>query len=413
MAQRPKAPYSLSPRQLPSGRWKGRVVHYDSEGRRHEETRSFDSKRAAKQWAEQEAVRGREDPSRGGAGGEESLAAYLERWLAIKGTLNLAQKTLTSYREMAAHSIQGLGAVALADLTPFAIQRLYADLNDTSHLSPRTIRYVHTVLHMALKDAMDWGVIASNPAARVKVATPRGGPSGLRIPSPDEMAQLLEANRNTRWYPLWAWLASTGSRLGEALALQWEDIDWTRGTATIQRAVSGDAGQRVIKTPKTASGGRTVALGPGMLAALREQQAIQDGVRGLAGTSWREQGWVFSTGEGNVLSKRYVDRAFKSALARAGLPQAIRVHDLRHGMATHWLAQGKNPKVVSQRLGHATAAFTLQVYGHVLPSHEAHIAEEMEGEILPDSTPKGADGPQTGRRNPPESANLTRSSHEP
>ena len=383
---RAKEPHAKDPRKLQSGRWQARVTYYDPEtGKRLETSKTFDTERAAKKWGREQEMQYREDPNRKPPS-EETVGAYLNRWLTIKSTLNLADKTLTSYREMAAHSMRELGGTSLKSLTPLQIQQFYAGLAQTRHLSARTIRYVHTVLKMALNDAVEWGLMPINPANRVKVSTASGVQSrALRIPSPQEMAQLLQANQDTRWYPLWVWFVTTGSRLGEALALRWGDIDWDRRTVTIQQAISGDAAKRVIKTPKTASGSRTLALGPRLVAVLKVYAAHQQEWRGLAGGAWHETGLVFTTLQGKMLSKRYIDRAFKAALKRAGLPDSIRVHDLRHGVATQWLSAGVNPVVVSKRLGHSNVAFTLQVYGHVLPGDEDSIVATMEDAILPPS----------------------------
>lgn len=219
---------------------------------------------------------------------------------------------------------------------------------------------------MALDDAVEWGVIAVNPARKVKVSGVAPA-KDLRIPSTGEMAQFVRANQGTRWHPLWAWFTVTGTRLGEALALRWIDIDWDHQETTIRQSLSGDAAKRVIKTPKTVSGIQSIALGPRMVAILRAHQKIQQNLRALAGSEWEESGLVFTTFQGKMLSKRYVEREFKKALMRADLPLSIRIHDLRHGTATQWLAKGVNPKVVTKRLGHSDVAFTLQVYGHVLP----------------------------------------------
>ncbi len=394
MANRVKEPYAVEPRRLASGRWKGRVVRYNpDDGKRLEMNRTFDTKREAKQWAEVEAAKYREDPNRK-APSEQGLGKVMEDWLAIKRTLNLTDKTLTSYREIAAHIVRELGDTPVKNLSPLQIQQFYAHLAQSRQLSPRTIRYVHTVLKMALNDAVDWGTIPTNPAAKVKVAVGTRSKT-LRIPTPEEMAELLKANQDTRWYSLWVWFVTTGSRMGEAVGLRWSDINWERQSVTIQQAVSGDAAKRVIKTPKTVSGRRTLALDHRVVAVLQEYKEQQQDWRDRAGAEWQDTGLVFTTFQGKMLSKRSVDRAFKSALAQAGLPGTIRVHDLRHGVATQWLAAGINPVVVSKRLGHSNVAFTLQVYGHVLPNNEAQAAEEMAGVLLPARDP---DGPQAGRR---------------
>jgi integrase len=376
----PKEAYALKPRELPSGHWKGRVVVYDPDtGRRREITRTFPTKTAARQWAEREAVQYRDDPLRRRPT-EETVGAYLARWLDIKGTTGLAAKTLASYRQMAQHVVNALGPRPLKAVTPFDVQQFYARLAQDLHLSVRTVRYVHTVFKMACADAVTWGLLAKNPAAQAKVRAPRAS-DALRVPTPQEMTQLLAATQGSRWFPLWAWLVFTGTRLGEALALQWGDIDWAQGTATVQRAISGEGAARVIKEPKTPRGRRTISLGPTLLAILREWQAHQARWRDAAGGRWEPGDWVFTTTTGRLLGQRHVVRAFKQALVRAQLPGDIRVHDLRHAMATQWLSAGINPRVVSERLGHSNVGFTLQVYGHVLPHDEARAAARMEQDV--------------------------------
>ena len=380
MPQRAKEPHAVDPRKLDSGRWQARVTYYDPEtGKRRETSQTFATEREAKKWSREQEMAYRADPNRKPPS-DETLGKYLARWLTIKEASPIERKTLDSYRQMAAHSIRELGTRPLKNLTLLDIQQFYVTLSQQNK-SARTINYVHTVLKMALEDAVEWGLLAKNPAAKAKARLGRRE-TALRIPTPEEMAQLLDATQATRWYPLWAWLVTTGSRLGEALALQWDDIDWVKGQVTIQRALSGDAGKRVLKTPKSARGIRTLALGPRLVAVLQNHQREQTVWRELAGDQWQEDDYVFTTRQGKVLSKRYIDRVFKQALVAANLPDDIRVHDLRHGMATQWLSKGINPRVVSERLGHSNVAFTLQVYGHVLPHDEAIAAGAMEDEVM-------------------------------
>lgn len=385
MANRIKEPHAQDPRKLESGRWQARLTYYDPEtGNRRETSQTFATEREAKKWSRDQEFRYREDPNRKPPS-DQTLAEYLQQWLDVTRTTNIEAKTFASYREMAAHSIRELGTRPIKALSPLDIQRFYLTLAEQRNSSPRTINYAHRILKMALSNAVDWGLIPTNPAEKVK--TPKRSPKKpLRIPTPDETIRLLETSEGTRWYPMWAWFSITGTRLGEALALRWADVDWQSQTATISRAVSGDAGSRVIKTPKTAHGSRTIALGEGLLKILDELRRTQDTMREVAGIHWEETDLVFTTLKGKMLAKRYVNRVFKQALSEAGLPHEIRVHDLRHGMATRWLAAGVNPNVVKERLGHSSVAFTLEVYGHVLPHEEAAIAGPMEDAILESST---------------------------
>ena len=214
--------------------------------------------------------------------------------------MTIEAETVLGYRQRADHIQRDLGTIPLKQLTPMDIQAFYAHLTEDRHLSARTVNFTHTVLKMALQDAVEWGVILRNPAAKAKAkARPGLRTQTLRIPTPEEMAQLIRANRQTRWYPLWVWFVVTGSRLGEALALQWQDIDWEKGQVTIRRALSGDAARRILKHPKSASGIRTLQMGPKLTRILQEHARNQQDWQRLAGSQWVESGHVFTTQQGN------------------------------------------------------------------------------------------------------------------
>ncbi len=115
------------------------------------------------------------------------------------------------------------------------------------------------------------------------------------------------------------------------------------------------------------------------LEAQRKQQQLE---RQAAGDNWEDTGFVFTTSRGTPFDPSQVTPAFKKLLTKAGLPNTWRLHDLRHAMATHWLASGINAKVVSERLGHASVAFTLQVYAHALPNQQAEGAERAAQYLL-------------------------------
>lgn len=402
MPRRPKDPYAVTPRQLPSGRWKGRVVRYDSEtGKRQELTQTFDTKREAKAWAEKEAAQYREDPNRKPPS-EETLGEYFDRW--VRDIVAVQDSTRADYRRMGAYAVQRLGHKPLKSLTALDFQGLYADLSRTG-LSGRTVRYVHAVLHHALRDAVNFGLIPSNPTGRAH--PPKTQARLIVPPTSEEIAAFLQVADQHRLRALWYVLALTGLRRGEALGLQWSDVHWDTKTLTVQRNVIEKSGLgRRVHHPKTSAGRRTIALSSFLLDILRDHQATQDLERQTVGTAWGTEGWLFTTRTGRFLIPRNVHRAFQRLVTRAGIQQPVRIHDLRHAMASYWLTQGVPVKVVSERLGHADIHITLQVYGHLLPTMQAAAAEEMDAQILhaqpvPQPTKAGwadtqraADGPQ-------------------
>jgi len=258
MANRMKEPHAIDPRKLASGRWKGRVQYWDPDtGQRKETTQTFATEREAKKWSRDEERRLQENP-RQHVISTQTVGAVLTQWLAtVQGQVD--PNTYRSYRQMANHSMREWENLPIQALTTLEVQQFYTRLGQTR--SSRTVNYVHTVLQMALEAAVDWGIIAKNPAAKAKA--PRGTRSPLRIPSPEEMEQLLRATQGARWFILWAWCVVTGTRMGETLGLTWDAIDWARQEAVIRQAVSGAGTKARIKVPKTDRGTRTIALGAG------------------------------------------------------------------------------------------------------------------------------------------------------
>lgn len=378
MPQRPKEPRAQDVRKLDSGRWQARVTYYDAEtGKRHETSQTFSTEREAKKWGREQEITLRHDPTRKPPS-HQTLAEFIPEWLRTMEAQGLAAKTIRGYRQMAAHALAAFGHKALKNVTTWEIQQLYTAMAETH--SSRTINYVHTTLHRALNDAVDWGLIAANPAAKAKA--PRGQRRPITILTPEDTQRFLAAARESRWYPLWALMLHTELRPGEAIAVRWQDIHWETRSLHVRQAVSGDGRQRVLGPTKTDRSTRPVALGPTMVALLQTWQQEQAQERAAAGERWQDQDLVFCTHEGRLLSPRNVAREFHKVRERAGLPAAIHPHCLRHAMASHWLAAGQSIKVVSERLGHTSIAFTLQVYAHLLPNQQEDAATAMDRQLF-------------------------------
>jgi integrase len=162
----------------------------------------------------------------------------------------------------------------------------------------------------------------------------------------------------------------TGLRRSELVGLQWADIDLDAALLRVRRRIVAVDGELDTGDPKTERSRRTLDLDPATVAALRAHRTRQLEVRMLVGPGWHERDLVFCAPEGNPWKPDTISQAFDRAVKRHQLTR-IRFHDLRHTHATHLLAAGVNPKIVSDRLGHASVAFTLDTYGHVLPGQPA------------------------------------------
>lgn len=169
-------------------------------------------------------------------------------------------------------------------------------------------------------------------------------------------------------------------RLGELLALRWEDVDLERGTLAARRTATRAAdGRFTVGEPK---GGRSrqVALAPEAIAALRRHRARQAERRLRLGALWQDPGLVFDRGDGSGLTHQAVGERMRRRVARLGLPP-IRFHDLRHSAATLLLEMGVHPKIVSELLGHAGISITMDRYSHVTEAMHREAAGQL-GELL-------------------------------
>ena len=192
----------------------------------------------------------------------------------------------------------------------------------------------------------------------------------MTVWTPDELRRFLDMIRGNPWEPLLRLLAMTGLRRGEAAALRWSDIDLGARRLTVNQAVVAVDGVEVIDVPKSRRSRRVVDLDTETVEVLRQLRLRQKEDRLSLGLRWRSDDRVAALADGTPVRTHSIGQAFQRLLARTDLPR-IRLHDLRHTHATHLLAAGANPRIVSERLGHASVGFTLDTYGHVLPGQQA------------------------------------------
>ena len=246
-------------------------------------------------------------------------------------------------------------------------------------LTALSVRHVHAVLHRALKNGCA-GPAARNPADLADPPRVAGHGHELRTWSAEQLAAFLNSQRDDRLYALWYTLAMTGLRRGEALGLRWHDLDLEAGRLAVRRALVPCGREVLVSEPKTARGRRAVALDPETVAVLKDEAARQLKVQ-HACTAWVETGLVFTGDNGEALHPEVVSRFFRKAVRETMLPD-IRLHDLRHTHATLALQAGIHPKVVSERLGHATVSITLDTYSHAIPAMQEEAALLIAGLVF-------------------------------
>lgn len=276
-----------------------------------------------------------------------------------------------------------LGAVRLQALDTHTIQNFYNGLTkprgEKKALSAKTVQNIHGVLHHALNQAVANGLLRANPADACKL--PRREKKELKPLDENDIAKFLKEIQGQRYEVLFLVTLFTGMREGEVMGLTWDCVDFKNGVLNVNKQLQLhqekgiDAYQLV--SPKSGKG-RLVAAAPSVMERLRQHKVMQAQRQLLVGELWNNpDDLVFTDDIGGHLTKSSVYRDFKAAVRAIGRPDA-RFHDLRHSYAVAALRSGDNIKTVQGNLGHATAAFTLDVYGHVTDSMRQKSAARME-----------------------------------
>jgi integrase len=306
-----------------------------------------------------------------------TVSEYFDQWLASAARGRVRERTYRDYTAVVKRYVRPtLGARRLIQLRPLEIQGLYAQLQERG-LSARTIRYLHAILSAALRQAVKWRLLAQSPTAFVDL--PRRKRAEPRILMGEEVTLFLTAAAADRFSIVFTFALATGMRPGEYLALRWADLDLDHGRVVVVRAVVWQAGTWSFTEPKTSRSRRSIPLPPSVVRLLREHRRLQAAERLVAGPRYRNLDLVFATETGTPIDLRNLSqRHFKAVLKAAGLPATIRLYDLRHTSATLLLTAGVHPKVVSERLGHATITLTLDTYSHVLPTIQQGAADRLE-----------------------------------
>jgi integrase len=320
--------------------------------------------------------------------GKTTIAEYLERWLKDYAWPNLAPRTAEGYEHIIRrHLIPSLGNMPLTQLKPEHLQRYYSEklsggrCDGKGGLSPKTVRHHHVTLHDALEHAVKMGLLNRNVADAVSL--PRCQRSQWQTLSELDISTFLEAAKKTPYYVLFYQALFTGMRRSELLALRWSDVDLLLCQAHVTRSLHHlRSGETVIRSPKSAKSRRMVALSPSAALIFQEHKDKQEAQRALLGIPLKEDGLVFSDLEGKPLLPDTVTHAWIKLVRRTGL-KGIRLHDARHTHASLLLKQGVHPKIVQERLGHASIQITLDTYSHVAPGLQEAAAAGFDKMVLP------------------------------
>lgn len=358
--------------QKRNGRYRARYfAGFDSKGNRRYPSKTFDRLTDAIKW------RAGQVNAKGSGRHFEihnlTVSAYLDQWLSSKKQ-SLRENSLYMYTQTLDTYVKPIiGHLKLSRLRPSHIEAMQSDLlGGDLALSASTVLSARILLNGALKKAVRLGLIPANPVTSTD--GPKR-PKPVRYPlNVEESLRFADACESSRFGLFFLLSLATGLRPEECIAIQWPDLDLgLRGVVHVRRVIHAlRGGGWRWHEPKTKNGARSVVF-PGELAAkLTEHRRRQLEQKLKTGPSWQKNDLVFGTSLGTPIRTCALHNEFKAVAKCAGLPEAVRLYDLRHSFVTLSLVAGVDAKTVSQEAGHASVAFTLDHYGHVLKEmHEA------------------------------------------
>lgn len=318
---------------------------------------------------------------RGGyVGADATLAQLVEAWLELKRD-SLSPTTWEGYAGKARFRlIPALGDIPVRKLTVEQIDRFYRALSRDALLSASTIRQLHNILTGSLDQAIRWHWRSDNPARLATLPPVRS--AELHPPSPDEVMSAI-ASASPEFAIFLRVAAAVGGRRGEIGALRWLAVDLESRELVISRALIESSGGTVLEKDTKSHQARRVALDEGTVTALAEWKTTCVARANACGIQLQQGSYVFSPEvDGSVPWKPFHwTSAWRRVRAKSGIDRSYRLHDLRHFAATRLLNAGVPVRTVSNRLGHARPATTLNIYAHFVPASD-HVAAEVLGGLL-------------------------------
>jgi len=313
--------------------------------------------------------------------GKTTLGEFLERWLKDYAKPNLSPRGFDRYHGIVeVHLIPEMGNITLTQLRSDHLQSHYTSMLNKG-LSAGTIRYHHAVIHKALQTAVKWGIVSRNVADGVDI--PRVRRIEMQTWDEDDIDRFLEAAKESPYYALFYLALYSGMRRGELLALRWCDVDFIFSQVSVSRSLHQlKDGSYIFTQPKSAKSRRTIALSPSPILMLRDHKEKQAALWAAIGKPLTDDSLVFSTLEGKPFRPNTVTYAWKMLAAKAGA-KPIRLHDARHTHASLMLKAEIHPKIVQERLGHASISMTLDTYSHVSPGLQAAAAQRYDDLLNP------------------------------
>jgi integrase len=353
------------------------VRYRDNAGKRHNETVRGNRKRAEAVLTER-----RTSLETGSFSGKKKLTvgAYLQDWLETYAVTNCTAKTVQGYKQSINCYTGPISGITLQKLDATHIQPIYAEMIKRG-LSNRSVDALHKALSIAFNTAVKQGTIKRNILDAV--IAPKVIKKEVEVWDTETRAKAMTILRESQYGDFYQLGLMTGMRRGELAGLKWASVNLASKHLQVVNTLQRITGQGLMNgQPKTERSRRSIALSPDTVSLLHEIRGKQMTQQLEVADAWTDSGYVFTHPDGMPIDPNLATRAFKKVITTSRLPK-LTIHGLRHTHATILLEQGVNPKVVSERLGHASVATTMDIYSHVLPDMQEKAALAIDAALAP------------------------------
>lgn len=363
-------------KKLDSGKYEVRYDTLDAQGRRVQRRKRFSRKKEAQQFLTE--VTAQVQAGTYVAPVRQTLAQYLEEWLESRRHELSGSSHYTYNKYMSTYIAPHVGHLLLQELRPSHVRELHAIL--LKRISAKSVTSIHAVLQKALADAELDGLVHTNAASKVKRPSPERREA--QFLSSAEIHHLLgELHGNTLYLPV-ALAALCGLRRGEALGLQWEDVDWDEGVLRVRHTYGVvDTVPVLRRKTKSDKGRRDIAIYGTVVDALKEQVLAQKKSRLALGDKAVHNEFVCTHETGEAIHPGWLQTNWRKVADGLGY-SGLRFHDLRHSHAGLLISSQTPIKAVQDRLGHATSQMTLDVYGHIGVDVHQRIAKVVDEAVF-------------------------------
>ncbi|AXO97132.1 site-specific integrase [Bacillus anthracis] len=310
---------------------------------------------------------------------------YLYEWLNTYKKGNVAPRTYMVYeKNIRLHILPVFGELRLKDLTRIKYQKFINDL--MGKYSKKTVETINVTMHHALDIAVnELGILEKNPTSKIKLRTTRVSSKDdeIKCYDIDELQQflnyILKEKGGFKYFSLFMFLSRTGLRIGECLALQWEDVDFEEQKLFINKTlINTKRSEKILfGPPKNKSSKRTISLDPSTISHLKKMKIEQNKQILKNGKYYKDYNFVF-THEDNSCMLHPSSLKFLLEASKKGNFKYITLHGFRHTHAVHLLQSGANIKYVSERLGHSSIDMTANVYLHITKSMEETAVNQYD-----------------------------------